>query len=123
MKILIQNGRVIDPARGFDQVCDVALATGRVVAIGQAPAGFEADRVIDASGQWVAEVGVPAKSGVSGALLGAVPGALGIATWSPRLDEQGNSRRGIGLFEGLSSRWDLHVLQHRGALRGLSGPR
>lgn len=53
MKILIQNGRVIDPARGFDQVCDVALAAGRVVALGQAPAGFEADRVVDASGQWV----------------------------------------------------------------------
>ncbi|MEG2047272.1 MAG: dihydroorotase [Comamonas sp.] len=53
MKILIQNGRVIDPARGFDQVCDVALAAGRVVSIGQAPAGFEADRVVDASGQWV----------------------------------------------------------------------
>ncbi|MDO4592101.1 MAG: dihydroorotase [Comamonadaceae bacterium] len=53
MKILIQNGRVIDPARGFDQVCDVAVAAGRVVAIGKAPAGFEADRVIDASGQWV----------------------------------------------------------------------
>ncbi|WP_370681375.1 dihydroorotase [Comamonas sp. GB3 AK4-5] len=53
MKILIQNGRVIDPARGFDQVCDVALAAGRVLAVGQAPAGFEADRVIDATGQWV----------------------------------------------------------------------
>ena len=53
MKILIQNGRVIDPARGFDQVSDVAVAAGRVVAIGQAPAGFVADRVIDASGQWV----------------------------------------------------------------------
>lgn len=53
MKILIQNGRVIDPARGFDQVCDVAVAAGRVVAIGKAPAGFEADRVIDATGQWV----------------------------------------------------------------------
>ena len=53
MKILIQNGRVIDPARGFDQVCDVAVASGRVLAIGQLPAGFEADRVIDASGQWV----------------------------------------------------------------------
>lgn len=53
MKILIQNGRVIDPARGFDQVCDVALAAGRVVAVGQAPAGFVADRAVDASGQWV----------------------------------------------------------------------
>ena len=53
MKILIQNGRVIDPARGFDQVCDVAIAAGRIVAIGQAPAGFAADRVVDASGQWV----------------------------------------------------------------------
>lgn len=77
----------------------------------------------DATGQWVAEVGVPAKSGVSGALLGAVPGALGIATWSPRLDERGNSCRGIGIFEGLSARWDLHVLQHRGALRGLRASR
>ncbi|MBF6630880.1 MAG: dihydroorotase [Comamonas sp.] len=53
MKILIQNGRVIDPARGYDQVGDVAIASGRVVAIGTAPAGFAADRVIDASGQWV----------------------------------------------------------------------
>lgn len=53
MKILIQNGRVIDPARGYDQVGDVAIASGRVVAIGTTPAGFAADRVIDASGQWV----------------------------------------------------------------------
>lgn len=53
MKILIQNGRVMDPARGMDQICDVAVAAGRVVSIGQAPAGFEADRVVDASGLWV----------------------------------------------------------------------
>ena len=53
MKILIQNGRVMDPARGLDQICDVAVAAGRVVSIGQAPAGFEADRVVDASGLWV----------------------------------------------------------------------
>ena len=46
----------------------------------------------------VTDIVIDAKSGVSGALLGAVPGALGLATWSPRLDEQGNSRRGIGLF-------------------------
>ena len=36
MKILIQNGRVIDPASGFDQPADVAIAAGRIVAIGQA---------------------------------------------------------------------------------------
>lgn len=53
MKILIQNGRVMDPARGLDQICDVAVAAGRVVSIGQAPAGFESDRVVDASGLWV----------------------------------------------------------------------
>ena len=73
----------------------------------------------DASGQWMAEVGIPAKSGVSGALMGAVPGALGIASWSPRLDGQGNSVRGIGVFEELSARWDLHVLRHRDAMAGL----
>ena len=49
MKILIRNGRVIDPASGFDQVCDVAIADGRVLAIGSVAAGFSPTRVIDAS--------------------------------------------------------------------------
>jgi dihydroorotase len=53
MKILIQNGRVIDPASGFDQKADVAIAAGRIVAIGQAPAGFQANRVLDAAGALV----------------------------------------------------------------------
>ena len=38
MKILIQNGRVIDPASGFDQVCDISLAAGRIIAINRAVA-------------------------------------------------------------------------------------
>lgn len=50
MKILIQNGRVIDPASGLDQVCDVALAAGRIVGLGRAPAEFAPTRRIDASG-------------------------------------------------------------------------
>ena len=50
MKILIQNGRVIDPASGFDQRADVALAAGRIVGVGRVPAGFAATRVIDATG-------------------------------------------------------------------------
>lgn len=54
MKILIQNGRVIDPASAFDQTADVAIAAGRIVAVGQAPADFTPDRVIDAKGCIVA---------------------------------------------------------------------
>ena len=50
MKILIQNGRVMDPASGFDALVDVAVAAGRVVSIGEAPAGFVAAHTIDAAG-------------------------------------------------------------------------
>ena len=50
MKILIQNGRVIDPASGLDQICDVAVAAGRIVGLGRAPADFAPTRTIDASG-------------------------------------------------------------------------
>ncbi|MFM8575889.1 MAG: dihydroorotase [Limnohabitans sp.] len=54
MKTLIQNGRVIDPASGFDKVADVAIAAGRIVAIGQAPADFVPNRTINAAGCIVA---------------------------------------------------------------------
>ncbi|MDX5446149.1 MAG: dihydroorotase [Zoogloeaceae bacterium] len=50
MNIKISNGRVIDPAHGIDAAQDLYIAGGRVVALGSAPDGFEAERVIDASG-------------------------------------------------------------------------
>ncbi|WP_374605755.1 dihydroorotase [Diaphorobacter nitroreducens] len=50
MTILIQNGRVIDPASGLDKVCNVALAAGRIIAVDREPQGFTPTRVIDASG-------------------------------------------------------------------------
>lgn len=53
MKILIQGGRVIDPASGRDGMADVAIASGRIVGIG-ASRDFGADRVIDAAGLVVA---------------------------------------------------------------------
>ena len=53
MKILIKNGRLIDPASGLDQVGDLAIAGGRIVGIGDV-ANFEAERQIDASGLIVA---------------------------------------------------------------------
>ena len=50
MKILIQNGRVIDPASGLDQICDIALAAGRIVGVNRVPPDFAPHRSIDASG-------------------------------------------------------------------------
>ena len=50
MNILIQNGRVIDPASNFDKNVDVALAGHRVLAIDKIANDFSPDRVIDASG-------------------------------------------------------------------------
>ena len=46
MKILIQGGRVIDPASGTDRVADVAISGGRIVAIGSLPEGFQPQTTI-----------------------------------------------------------------------------
>src|ERR1700712_1956948 len=49
-KILIKNGRVIDPASGFDEVCDVAVGAGRIVSIKNVASNFSPSKVIDAKG-------------------------------------------------------------------------
>jgi dihydroorotase len=54
MKILIKNGRVINPASGFDALADVAIAAGRIVSIGAVPADFAPNKTMDASGCVVA---------------------------------------------------------------------
>lgn len=54
MKILIKNGRVVDPASGRDERADIAIAAGRILTIGSVSADFHANRVIDASGCVVA---------------------------------------------------------------------
>jgi len=50
MKIQIKGGRVIDPGSGTDKVQDVFVAAGQILALGVAPRGFHANRVIDATG-------------------------------------------------------------------------
>lgn len=64
----------------------------------------------DGAGKWMAGVGIPAKSGVAGGLLGTLPGQLGIATFSPRLDSSGNSVRGAEVFRILSDDMGLHLM-------------
>ncbi|MFE4399766.1 glutaminase A, partial [Kitasatospora sp. NPDC056808] len=83
----------------------------------------------DAAGDWVTTVGIPAKSGVSGGILGALPGQVGIGVLSPRLDRHGNSVRGVRVCERLSADMGLHLMEApapaRSALRGgrvLHGP-
>ena len=52
-KISIRNGRLVDPANGIDAESDLHIADGRIAAVGPAPAGFRADRTLDARGQIV----------------------------------------------------------------------
>ena len=54
MKILIKNGRLIDPASGRDEPGDVAIANGRILTLGVVSADFQPNRVIDAAGCIVA---------------------------------------------------------------------
>ncbi|MEM9163296.1 MAG: glutaminase A [Cyanobacteria bacterium P01_F01_bin.4] len=61
------------------------------------------------AGEWAYRVGIPAKSGVSGGIIAVVPGKAGIATFSPPIDANGNSVRGLYVFEELSRKYGLHL--------------
>lgn len=63
----------------------------------------------DFSGEFAFRVGIPAKSGVSGAIMLVVPNVVGLAVWSPRLDELGNSVRGVEFCRQLVSRFKFHT--------------
>lgn len=89
------SGKRVLPAQLVDHLVTVMMSCG----------------MYNGAGKWIVDVGIPAKSGVSGFLLCVVPDVCGIAVYSPRLDKFGNSRRGVLVCEALSTALNLHILK------------
>jgi glutaminase len=65
----------------------------------------------DYAGRWAVDVGLPAKSGVSGGVMAVVNRQIGIGIFSPRLDEIGNSVRASGACIDLAGELGLHAFE------------
>jgi glutaminase len=63
----------------------------------------------DFAGEWAYQVGVPAKSAVSGGIIAVIPGKMGVGVFSPGLDRFGNSVRGVKVCQELSEWLGLHL--------------
>ncbi len=107
-RLHLRNGRVIDPKNGLDAVADVYIADGRIAAIGQPPAGFAADRVLDASGLIVCPGLVDLSTRLAGleselaaAVAGGVTAVACPPDTKPPLDEPGLVERLIRRSEAL----------------------
>lgn len=100
---------------GVNPVTGEAVASP--YAIARTLAVMSSSGMYDFAGEWIYRVGVPAKSGVGGGILAALPAQLGLGTFSPRLDAHGNSVRGIRTCELISETFDLHMLSRRDDVR------
>jgi glutaminase len=94
--------------RGINPVTGEQVATP--YAIARTLSVMTSSGMYDYAGEWIYRVGIPAKSGVGGGILAALPARLGLGSYSPRLDRHGNSVRGIKVCEAISAHYDLHML-------------
>jgi glutaminase len=101
MAATLANGGV-NPVTGEQVITPYAIA--RTLSV------MTSSGMYDFAGEWIYRVGIPAKSGVGGGILAALPARLGLGSYSPKLDKHGNSVRGIKVCEALSSHYDLHML-------------
>lgn len=87
------TGEKLIPARRAKRINAVMLTCG----------------LYDAVGNFAYRVGIPAKSGVGGGIVGVIPGVLSICVWSPELDAYGNSRVGSKVLELFTTKTKLSV--------------
>jgi glutaminase len=103
--------RGINPVTGEQVMTPYAIA--RTLSV------MTSSGMYDYAGEWIYRVGIPAKSGVGGGILAALPARLGLGSYSPRLDSHGNSVRGIKVCEALSAHYDLHMLNRSDDARNI----
>ncbi len=101
--------RGVNPVSGEQVITPYAVA--RTLSV------MTSSGMYDYAGEWIYRVGIPAKSGVGGGILAALPAQLGLGTYSPLLDGHGNSVRGLKMCEALSSHFDLHLLNRSSDVR------
>jgi glutaminase len=101
--------------RGFNPITKEQVVSPYAVA--RTLSVMTSSGMYDYAGEWVYRVGIPAKSGVGGGIIAALPGQFGLGTFSPLLDSHGNSVRGIKVCEVLSSHFELHVLNRSNDVR------
>ena len=101
--------------RGVNPVTGASVISPNVVA--RTLSVMTSSGMYDYAGEWIYRVGIPAKSGVGGGIVAALPSQMGLGTFSPNLDSHGNSVRGLKVCEALSSRFDLHMLNRSADVR------
>lgn len=101
--------------RGINPLTGVQVVTPHTVA--RTLSVMTSSGMYDYAGEWIYRVGIPAKSGVGGGIVAALPSQIGLGTFSPLLDSHFNSVRGLKVCEALSARFDLHMLNRSADVR------